>query len=75
MEVVEKVDNVMIVAVGGHLSQTKIEVRFPGVDPFSHGPISMPDSIEWGVDISKSTDAGKIDGPHDIECLVRGTFE
>src|SRR5262249_5369993 len=61
---VEKVDNVTIIAVGRHLSHTKIEVRVPGIDPFSHGPISMPDSIEWGVDIGKSTGTSKIDRPH-----------
>src|SRR5262249_46476441 len=75
VEVVEKVDDVTIVAVGRNLSHTKIEVRFPGIDPFSHRPISMPDLIEWGVDIGKSTDASKIDRPHYIDRLERGTFE
>jgi hypothetical protein len=61
---VPKVYNSTIIAVGHHLSPTKIEVRFPRIDPFSHGTISMTDSIEWGVDIGKSTGTGKIDRPH-----------
>jgi hypothetical protein len=71
---VEKVYNSTIIAVGRHLSHTKIEMRFPRIDPFSHGTISMTDSIEWGVDIGKSTGTGKIDRPHYEERLRTGTF-
>jgi hypothetical protein len=35
----------------------------------------MQDSIEWGVDIGKSTGAGKIDRPHHSERLRTGTFK
>src|SRR5262249_55545374 len=33
---VPKVYNSTIIAAGCHLSHTKIEVRFPRIDPFSH---------------------------------------